>query len=77
MVIADRVRDVNKSSRIVARAYHDDAAELLAKSPFSCDVISTSRHAVTLLADAGALKSAGIGGQDVLSLTTKRARVTA
>jgi Trk K+ transport system NAD-binding subunit len=61
MVVADRVRDANTSCKIVCRLYHDDSAEMLARQPFSCDVVSTSRHAVKMLADAGALKSVGIG----------------
>jgi len=61
MVIADRVRDVNKSCKIVCRLYHDDSAEMLTRAPFSCDVVSTSKHAVKMLADAGALRVVGIG----------------
>jgi Trk K+ transport system NAD-binding subunit len=61
MIVADRVRDVNKTCKIVCRAYHDDVGVMLARSPFSCDVISTSRHAVRMLTDAGALASVGVG----------------
>jgi Trk K+ transport system NAD-binding subunit len=61
MVIADRVRDVNTSCKIVCRLYHDDSAEMLTRAPFSCDVVSTSKHAVKMLADAGALRAVGIG----------------
>ncbi len=61
MVIADRVRDVNAQCKIVCRLYHDDSAEMLTRAPFSCDVVSTSKHAVKMLADSGALRAVGIG----------------
>jgi Trk K+ transport system NAD-binding subunit len=60
MVVADRVRDVNASCKIVCRLYHDDSAEMLARAPFACDVVSTSKHAVKMLADSGALGAVGI-----------------
>jgi Trk K+ transport system NAD-binding subunit len=60
MVVTDRVRDVNTSCKIVCRLYHDDSAEMLARAPFACDVVSTSKHAVKMLADSGALGAVGI-----------------
>jgi Trk K+ transport system NAD-binding subunit len=77
MVVADRVRDLNKSCRIVARAFHDDSAEMLARSPFSCDVISTSKHAVKMLVDAGAFKSLGVGAGMVSRAPAKTRRAPA
>ena len=65
MVIADRVRDVNKDCRIMCRLFHDDSAELLSRAPFSCDVISTSKHAIKMLAEAGAFRAVGIGAEEV------------
>ena len=67
MVIADRVRDVNTHCKIVCRLYHDDSAEMLTRAPFSCDVVSTSKHAVKMLADAGALRAVGIGPAEAKS----------
>jgi len=60
MVVADRVRDVNTACKIVCRLYHDDSTEMLSRPPFKCDVVSTSKHAVKMLADAGAFKSVGV-----------------
>jgi Trk K+ transport system NAD-binding subunit len=75
MVIADRVRDVNKACTIVCRVFHDDSAELLSRAPFSCVVISTSKHAVAMLVDAGALRPVGIDGQDVKKAIPGKARI--
>jgi|GEM_PF-1633276 len=60
MVVVDRVRDVNTACKVVCRLYHDDSAEMLARAPFACDVVSTSKHAVKMLADAGAFRSVGV-----------------
>jgi Trk K+ transport system NAD-binding subunit len=68
MVVADRVRDVNPACKIVCRLYHDDSADMLARPPFACEVVSTSKHAVKMLADTGALKSVGIASTRAVRL---------
>lgn len=60
LVLTDRLRDLNARARIVCRAFHDDAADLLGKPPFGCVVISTSRHAVGELVREGAFRELGI-----------------
>jgi len=60
LVRVDRIRDANKRARIVCRAFHEEAAELLARAPFDCLVFSTSKHAAEALARAGALREVGI-----------------
>jgi Trk K+ transport system NAD-binding subunit len=60
LIRVDRIRDVNKRARIVCRAFHEDAAELLTRAPFDCVVLSTSRHAADALARAGVFREMGI-----------------
>jgi Trk K+ transport system NAD-binding subunit len=60
LVVCDRVRDVNKTCRLICRLFHDDSTEMLSRAPFSCDVISTSKHAVKMLVESGAFSSLGI-----------------
>ncbi len=58
--VIDHVRDMNTSCRIVCRVFHDDAADMITREPFHCDVISTSRYAVESLARKGAFKKIGL-----------------
>ena len=60
LVRVDRIRDLNKRTRIICRAFHDEAAELLGRPPFDCVVISTSKYATEALARAGAFREVGI-----------------
>lgn len=60
LIRVDRIRDVNKRTRIICRAFHEDAAELLARAPFDCIVLSTSRHAADALTRAGVFREVGI-----------------
>lgn len=71
LVVVDRIRDVNPTCKIVCRAFHEDAAQLLTQKPFHCAVISTSRHAVEALVHEGAFTQAGVGPGAV---ATPRAR---
>jgi Trk K+ transport system NAD-binding subunit len=57
LVRVDRIRDLNKRTRIVCRAFHDDAAQILARAPFDCVVLSTSRHAAESLVRSGVFRS--------------------
>ena len=59
LIRVDRIRDVNRTVDIVCRAFHDDAAELLTRAPFSCVVLSTSRHAAQALVRAGVFREIG------------------
>jgi Trk K+ transport system NAD-binding subunit len=52
LIRVERIRDLNKRARIVCRAFHEDAAEVLTRAPFDCVVLSTSRHAADSLARA-------------------------
>jgi Trk K+ transport system NAD-binding subunit len=56
LVYADRVRDVNATVEIVARVFHEDAAEILARAPFRCTLLSTSRLAAESLVREGLLR---------------------
>jgi Trk K+ transport system NAD-binding subunit len=60
LVRVDRVRDLDPNVTIICRVFHDDAAEILTKKPFSCAVLSTSRLALEELADAGTFKEIGV-----------------
>jgi Trk K+ transport system NAD-binding subunit len=60
LVRVDRIRDVNKRAKIICRAFHEDAAEVLVRDPLSCIVLSTSRHAAESLARAGVFREVGI-----------------
>ena len=69
LVRVDRIRDLNKRTRIICRAFHDEAAEVLGRPPFDCVVISTSKYASEALARAGAFREVGI--TDVPERTTR------
>jgi Trk K+ transport system NAD-binding subunit len=60
LIAVDRIRDVNRRAKIVCRAFHDEAADVLTREPFGCVVLSTSRHAAEALVRAGALREVGI-----------------
>jgi len=54
LVRVDRIRDVAPHARVICRAFHEDAAELLTKPPFRCEILSSSRLAVDALIAEGA-----------------------
>lgn len=60
LVRVDRIRGLNKRTRIICRAFHDEAAEVLGRPPFECVVLSTSKYASESLARAGAFREVGI-----------------
>lgn len=60
LIRLDRIRDANTKCKIVCRAFHDDAAEILKRPPFECVVLSTSRHAASWLAKGGVFREIGI-----------------
>lgn len=60
LVRVDRIRDVSPHARIICRAFHEDAAEILTKPPFRCEVISSSRLAVEALIAEGAFGAARV-----------------
>ena len=60
LIRVDRIRDLNRRTRIICRAFHEEAAEVLGRPPFDCFVLSTSKHASEALARAGALREVGI-----------------
>lgn len=60
MVRVDRVRDVNPNALVLCRVFHEEAAEILAKKPFSCVLLSSSRLAAEFLASEGVLKDVGV-----------------
>lgn len=61
LVVAERVRDLNASCRILCRVFHEEASNLLTQEPFRCEVVSTSKHAVDTLRKDGSLNSLGLG----------------
>lgn len=60
LIRVDRIRDMNKRIRIVCRAFHEDAAQVLTRSPFDCVVFSTSRYAADSLVRWGVFREMGI-----------------
>ncbi len=60
LLLLDRIRELAPRAKIVCRAFHDEAAELLARPPFDCVVFSSSRTAVTSLVRAGVLAEVGV-----------------
>ena len=60
LLTVDRIRDVNRRVKIICRAFHDDAAEVLTRDPFSCTVLSTSRHAAESLVRSGVFREMGV-----------------
>jgi Trk K+ transport system NAD-binding subunit len=60
LLTVDQIRDVNKRVKIICRAFHDDAAELLTREPFACTVLSTSRHAAESLVRSGVFREVGV-----------------
>jgi Trk K+ transport system NAD-binding subunit len=60
LIRVDRIRDLNKRARIVCRAFHEDAAQILTRAPFDCTILSTSRHAVDSLVRAGTFRELGV-----------------
>jgi Trk K+ transport system NAD-binding subunit len=59
LVRVDRIRDIDKRARIICRAFHEDAAQILTRPPFECTVLSTSRHAAEELVRAGIFRDLG------------------
>src|SRR5262249_36809234 len=59
LIRVDRIRDLNKRARIICRAFHEDAAEILTRPPFDCIVLSTSRLAADTLARGGVFREMG------------------
>lgn len=60
LLAADRIRDLNRRVKIICRAFHDDAAEVLTRDPFACTVLSTSRHAAESLVRSGVFREVGV-----------------
>lgn len=56
LIRVDRIRDLNARTRIICRAFHDDAAAILTRPPFECLVVSSSKLAVESLARGGAFR---------------------
>ena len=60
LIRIDRIRDVAPRVKIVCRVFHDDAAEILERAPFSCTVLSSSRTAIQILAKSGVFRELDI-----------------
>jgi Trk K+ transport system NAD-binding subunit len=60
LIRVERIRSLNRRARILCRAFHEDAAELLTRAPFDCLVLSTSRHAAESLVRDGVFREMGI-----------------
>jgi Trk K+ transport system NAD-binding subunit len=67
LIRVDRIRAINTRTRIVCRAFHEDAAEILTRPPFDCVVLSTSRHAADSLVRAGIFREMGIAEPETRS----------
>lgn len=71
LIRVDRIRDRAPHARIVCRAFHEQAAAILTKPPFKCEVLSSSRLAVESLLAAGALGRAKVLKPRLASATTR------
>jgi CPA2 family monovalent cation:H+ antiporter-2 len=60
LIRVERIRSLNRRARILCRAFHEDAAELLTRPPFDCLVLSTSRHAAETLVRDGVFREVGL-----------------
>jgi Trk K+ transport system NAD-binding subunit len=54
LIRVDRIRRRAPQTRIVCRAFHEQAAEILTKPPFKCEILSSSRLALDALLASGA-----------------------
>lgn len=55
LVRVDRLRDVAPHARVVCRVFHEEAAEVLARAPFRCELLSSSRLGLEMLQSRGLL----------------------
>jgi Trk K+ transport system NAD-binding subunit len=55
ILVIKRVREFNKTCKILARFFNDDVAEILEKPPFSVKVISSSKYTLHLMEKRGFL----------------------
>ena len=53
LIIADQIRELNKSCALICRFFHEEVAEILEKPPFNALVISTSKHMLEKLVEMG------------------------
>lgn len=53
LIRVDRIRDLAPQARIVCRAFHEQAGEILTRPPFRCEVLSSSRLALDTLTAEG------------------------
>ncbi|MBL8680572.1 MAG: NAD-binding protein [Myxococcales bacterium] len=60
LVVSERVRDLNGQTRLIVRAFHEDAAAILTQAPFRAEVVSSSRFAIRALVREGAFESVGV-----------------
>jgi voltage-gated potassium channel Kch len=62
LIRVDRLRDIAPHARIICRVFHEEAAEILTRPPFRCEVLSSSRLAVEMLAAKGCLSLRAVDG---------------
>ncbi len=73
LIRVDRIRDRLPHARIVCRAFHEQAAEILGQPPFKCEVLSSSRLALEWLLESGALaKDAPASSPGEVSIGTRK-----
>lgn len=53
LVIADKVREMNKECKLICRFFHEEVAEILEKPPFDANIISTSLHTLEKMIKEG------------------------
>ncbi|MFX1486556.1 MAG: NAD-binding protein [Promethearchaeota archaeon] len=53
LVIADKVREINKECKLICRFFHEEVAEILEKPPFNARIISTSLHTLEKMIKEG------------------------
>jgi Trk K+ transport system NAD-binding subunit len=52
-LITKRIRDLNRSCKIISRFFLDSVAEILEKPPFRSEVISSSKHTLEIMIQKG------------------------
>lgn len=55
VLITKRIRDLNQNCKIISRFFQDPIAEIVEKSPFNSEVMSSSKHTLEIMIQKGLL----------------------
>ena len=53
ILIADEIREINKSCYLICRFFHEEVAAILERPPFNAYVLSTSQNTLNKLIEDG------------------------